>query len=284
MRDPSVASRSRFLLFHPRRNERKRISGTAKSRAQMIGPIDPKELELSGRLFSDFARLRDHFDEKRPAGLGSYDPLADLVVVKPARFGARSFDEVRQTFLLELFDEGGRSLQLAIPHAADTAASIEALERLDPIAEGVWGVMGRAYVAEGGLRLRPFSLYGRNGIHNLGLDGVDPKELPAAGDAALEPIEGEEEREAEAPIDSASLHRIRSFESVLEEMAEIGRGALNDRRRSDLLGASQSLDRAGLPILAGAARALSAASATEAAGRILRGRYLTAVHRELSSS
>jgi hypothetical protein len=280
MRNPALASRSRFLLFHPQRNEKKRLSGTAKSRAQVIGPIDPEDLELGNRAFDDFDRLREHFLSQRPAGLGAYDPLSDLAIVKPARFGERSFDEVRQTFRFELFDANQRMVPMSIEHQPDTAAIIEALEQVDP--KEVWGVLGRVHLAKGELALRPISLYSAEGIHNLGLDGVDPKEIEAT--ASAPPIEEqEEERAPEAPIDSASLHRIRSFESMLEELAEIGRGALDERRRRDLTAASQSLERAGLSILAGAARALSTAGATDVAGRVLRGRFLTAVHRELSA-
>ncbi len=283
MRDPALASRSRFKLFHARRNDQHRLSASTRSKAQVIGPSDPSELAATDRVFADFDRLRGAVERARPAGLGSYDPIAGLAVVRPARFGARSFDEIRQVFVLEVFDADQRPLVLGVSHGAANEAAIEALERLDPDAVGLWGLMGRAYLAEGQLRMRPYSLYTRDGIVNLGLDGGAP--APGAGsEEASAPHEGEEEREPEAPIDSASLHRLRAFESMLEELAEMGRGALNERRRSALLGAARSLEEAGLPILAGAASAIAGASAAEAPCRILRGRYLTGVHRELSAS
>jgi hypothetical protein len=142
--------------------------------------------------------------------------------------------------------------------------------------------MGRCYLADGELRLRPFTLYLAKGMENLGLDGAAPaiEKQPAI---AVEAGEVEEEREPEAPVDSASQHRIRTFESMLEEMAEIGRGALTERRRNDLMSASRSLEGAGLPILGRAARAIAEGPTTEIARRILRGRYLAALHRDLST-
>jgi hypothetical protein len=281
MRDPSLASRSRFQLFHARRNERRRLSASTKSKAQMIGPVEIRELDLTGRSFSDFAQLAEHVESQRPAGLGVYDPLLDLAIVRPARFGNRSFDEIRQVLRFEIHDAAGRTLPLVIAHAPDNEAVIALLEKIDPVAEEIWGLMGRVYVADGELRMRPFTLYGKNGIQNLGLDGIVP--------GAIAPVEGtpeasdsEEEGEAPAPIDSASVHRIRTFESVLEELAEIGRGALNERRRKELLGTARSLESAGFPILAAAARSVSEAASREAPGRILRGRYLATIHRELA--
>jgi hypothetical protein len=281
MRHPALASRSRFLLFHARRNDRRRISASTKSRAQVIGPSDPAELDLSGRLFADFSLLVEHVESRRPAGLGAFDPIADLVVVRPARFGDRSFDEIRQRFRFELHDQEERMLPLVIAHSPDTAGVIELLERIDPAKEELWGLMGRAYLLDGELVMRPLALYGKGGIQNLGLDGAPPKETARAIAAPAE-VEAEDEGEPEPPADSASVQRIRSFESALEEMAEIGRGALNERRRSDLHGRSHALDRAGLPLLARAARALAEAGALEQASWILRARYLAAIHRDLS--
>jgi hypothetical protein len=282
MRDPALASRSRFQLFHARRNERRRLSASTRSKAQVIGPVNVAELDLEGRSFSDFALMAEQVESRRPSGLGVHDPLADLAVVRPARFGVRSFDEIHQELRVELHDARGRTLPLVVAHAPDNVAVIELLEKLDPIAQEVWGIMGRVYFAGGELRMRPFTLYTKDGIQNLGLDGITAKEVAAAAAGGAGAGEGEEEREPEEAVDSASVHRIRSFESLLEELAEMGRGALNEKRKQELFGTARSLDSAGLPILARAARALFEAAPNDSAARILRGRYLAAVHRELT--
>lgn len=280
MPSPSRASRSRFKLFHAKKNPAGRLSTSGKASALVTGSSDVSGLDLGARRFGDFELLRDYLERTRPAGLSRPDPLRGLVIVTPAGFLERTFDELEQRLLWTVEDEKGRPLQLVLEQAEGSAAALKHAESLDPA--GTWGVLGRASLRGGALVMAPFTFYRGDELLNLGLDAAPAAQQAPAPAAPPPAFEGEhEEEEEEVPVDHASLRRIRSLESILEELAESGRTTLDEARRARLRSTATSLESAGLPILAKAARRLAEAPPEEVPARLLAGRYLTGLHRSL---
>lgn len=282
MSSPYRAARSRFSLYHAKKSRAGRLSGSAKTTALVTGPSEVGALDLGARAFSDFEALRVHAEEVRGAGLVPAGPLSSLVVATPSRFLGRRFDEIEQRLVWTVEDAEGRTLDLVIANSDATSAALSHVESMDPT--GVWGVLGRVRLQERRLVMTPFAFYRQDEIVNLGLD-AGPAPAPAESPAsppAVDEAEAEEEEE-EVPIDAATLGRIRSLESILEELAESGWTTMDDRRRARLRGAATNLDAVALPILAKAARRLAEAEPETIPARLLSGRYLTGVHRRLAT-
>jgi hypothetical protein len=287
---PAQASASRFKLMHARRNYQGRLSGSAQTRALLLGEAEPHKLDFAQCSFGDWEHLRAYAVSTLACGLEERQPLRDLVVLRPQRWGARFFDEVAQVFNWHVVDGGGRQLPLRLPFDKDNERAIKILEAFDPQTPPVEAVLARIGVRNGGLALRPVTLFcepsgGTPRLLHLGLEIRAGGQTPEASarraaepdrtssDEELDP----EDRLSDWPGDSSPDDplgaRIAFLAGELQSLAERGVGA----GRLDLSGfesESRALRSAELLTLSEALESLSRAGGREVPGGVLRAYYL----------
>lgn len=286
---PAQASQSRFKLMHARRNFQGRLSGSARTRALLLGESEPHTLDFAHCSFRDWEALRAYAVSTLACGLEERQPLRDLVVVRPHRWGLRYFDEVAQVFNWHVVDEGGRQLPLRLPFDKENERAIEILEGFDPVSPPIEAVLARLSVRDGGIALRPVTLFGaRSGgaerLLHLGLEvraGQTPEsparregepDRPSLDDEAL-PEDRLSDWPGDSTPDNSLAARIALLAGELQSLAERGVGA----GRLDLSGfeaESRALRSAELHTLADALRSLSRAGGRDVPGGVLRVYYL----------
>jgi hypothetical protein len=271
---PREAARTRLTLLGARRNGEGRLSASAGSRALPLGPSRLSEVDFGGRAYTHFGDLRKHAASIHPVGLAERRPGDEIVVLRPARWGARGFDPVLQVYRWELIGEDGGPLLLEVPYDEIGRPVIETLETLDPARDGVWGLIGRLIPDDRGLTLSPAVLLRQKEpeIVSLGL-------APLAGSARRSP-----DTRIEPPAGGAPpwLSRLEGYlgriERDLESIAEAGRRAFAPLPES-LEAAAQDLGARGLPRLAAALADLMAPE-DGFPRRLCRARYLCHLHRQ----
>jgi hypothetical protein len=156
---PAQAAESRFKLMQARRNYQGRLSGSAHTRALVLGPAEPQQLDFAQCAFRDWAALRAYAISTLTCGLEERHPLRDLVVVYPQQWGARFFDEIAQVFNWQIMDEQGRQLSLSLPFDQEHASAIKTLAGFDQQAPPIAGVLARLIIRNEELALQPITLF-----------------------------------------------------------------------------------------------------------------------------
>ena len=156
---PAQASMSRLKLMHARRNYQGRLSGSPQTRALLLGPAEPQQLDFAQCSFSDWEHLRAYAVSTLACGLEERQTLRELVVVRPHRWGAGFFDEVAQVFDWQVVDESGRQLPLRLPFDKESERAIKILESFDRQSPPIEAVLARLAVRNGKLALRPVTLF-----------------------------------------------------------------------------------------------------------------------------
>ncbi len=286
---PAQASASRFKLMHARRNYQGRLSGSAQTRALLLGEAEPDKLDFAQCSFGDWETLRAYAVSTLACGLEERQPFRDLVVLRPQRWGLRYFDEVAQVFNWHVVDEGGRQLPLRLPFDKDNERAIKILEAFDPQSPPIEAVLARISVRNGGLSLRPVTLFcARSGgtarLLHLGLELRAGQANEASARSASEPERANSDDElqpedrlsdwpGDASPDSPLGSRIAFLAGELQSLAERGVGA----GRLDLSrfeAESRALRSAELHTLAEALESLSRAGGRDVPGVVLRVYYL----------
>lgn len=288
---PAQASASRFKLMHARRNYQGRLSGSAQTRALLLGEAEPHGLDFAQCSFRDWEALRAYAVSTLACGLEERQPLRDLVVLRPHRWGARFFDEVAQVFNWVVLDEGGRQLPLVLPFDKEHKRAIEILEGFDSQSPPVEAVLARLAVRNGRLALRPVTLFcaQSSGLPRLLHLGLEIRAGQSSGAAAVarradEPDRSSFEDEADPedqpsdwPGDSSSDNPLASLVAVLagelQSLAErgVGAGRLDP---SSFESEARALRSAELHTLAESLQSLSRAGGRDVPGGVLRVYYL----------
>ncbi len=172
---PERLSRSRFTLRQAKTNALGRLSGSQQSSVVEPTPTNPDDLDFGDRLFTDWQALADYALTTYPLGLAERNPLDRVVILRPAAWGERTFDELQQSFRWQLEDAEGRALALTLPWNGVNEASVEFLEAVKPDRDALTGALVRIGFGPQGLTFEPLALLGRGtpsgqGVLNPGFD------------------------------------------------------------------------------------------------------------------
>jgi len=241
---PEAASRSRFRLRHAQRNARGRLSGREASLYTPLGASDPLSLPPA---IADFSALKDAAFALFGSGLAGRRELEDLVLLKTASWGPASFDAVRQELVREVRDAAGRKLALVVPHAPESAATVEAVEKAS--GKRLTGLLGQLRLWRGRLSVQPVALYEGSTVRCPSLERPGPPAAEA----------GDEEESGvldEVPTPTTPVARaVLSLEGALEALAEAG--LASGAALPQLLAALERVERLQLTTTAAPARSLA---------------------------
>ncbi len=247
---PRQVSRCTFQLRHAWRSAAGRLSGSSQSRALVTGAV--KMLPASLPVYTVWAELEQHLAAQVLPGLREADPLAAMVAIRPAAWGERRFDPVRQTFTWQLQDAASQRLPLELRFDDLNEPAIRHLEKMAAPAPGQEVLVGRVARGREGLEIHPFSLWReRLGVTNLALD---TNRAPPPSPANSLPHQADWEdagEETEVPVLDTPLTRfLDEVDDLLLTLAEAGVAAVHPVRAGRLLEAGSGADRLGLGALA----------------------------------
>ncbi len=282
-------------------NDEGRLSAAQGCRLTDLGPTLPEEVKLGPLLYDDWSALRGHAASLAPIGLARSAELDALVVVRPAAWGRRSFDEIRQSFVWELADAAGEVVPIEVVYGDLNEPLIRHLEGVRPSGldpSRVWGVCARLVRTGAGISLYPLSILlgeraGNGGrVVNPTLDspsrtergavvawldrwlkkrGLKKKQTPAASrwQATVEDVEP-------LPAWSAATERaVSALEDDLGRLAEGGRRGLSANLGGRLRQRAAELTELGLEHLAESLATLAGGSEA-----LIRTRYLCQITRQ----
>ncbi|MBI4748572.1 MAG: SWIM zinc finger family protein [Acidobacteria bacterium] len=285
MLNPAQVSQHRFALFRSRRNPQFRLSGSSQSRAFLKKMTSPRELQFGSMLFSNWNQLRAYATTIWPMGLAEPNPNAGFVVVQPASWGQRWFDETEQALFWELFDDTGDEIPLMVPYRKLDQPRINQLEALSPAMDAIWGVVARLELHRSQLVLAPVSLLRMPDgdaptVINLGLTETTSQpisNLPKKQPGSV--IESEVETEVEPGIEIADDVQspisgwLQSLTDTLQSMAESGGATLLVSHQTALTSLAKHFENIGMTAVTTTIRPLLDTSSTRP-GAMLHARYV----------
>jgi len=294
---PAALSRLQFRLKDARVNPLGRLSGSQKSSVEHGEPTTFDSTSFGDRLFDSWPALFEYALTTYPIGLAETSPLDRIVVLQPAKWGERQFDELQQRFVWEIFDVGGQALSLSLPWVGSTENSIEFLEATKPPRDQRRAVVARAGVSQSGLSVEPLSLLS---------DGISQNDFvlnPAFDLARITPrqssllarlrkkygrnriattmlADGESDdagSEVIGNLPQGLERRLSEVEQFLLELTESGTRRFGELHQTRLRELAAYADRAGLTELAAA---VLDADRTEPSSAVIRASYLCRLHRQ----
>jgi hypothetical protein len=295
---PERLSRSQFTLRNARINALGRLSGSESSCVTGQEPTDPAALDFAGRLFTSWPALLSYARSQYPLGLREKNPLDRVVLVRPAQWGERFFDELQQQFCWRLQDEAGSEVALTLPWAGVNESAVEFLEALNPARDRLSAVVCRLAFGRG-VQIEPLSVLsaGTPQGHHVLNPSFDRALITSRHSALLERLRQKYGRDKittamtaddESAADDGELGSLESVplgvrarlteaERVLLQIAEAGLGRLQDATRGRLRQLATEADRAGLGELG---RGLAEFDRCGSAAAVLANGYLCRLHRE----
>jgi hypothetical protein len=280
---PNQLSHSAVRLLHARRNRQFRLSSSSSSRALITNPS--RGLPSGLTVHTEVASLRTLAATTHSIGLKDPDPLAGVVLVEPASWGARRFDPIRQTFEWTVRDASEQSIRLELAHDDQNQPAIEFLETC-PVGELKGArIVARLIPEPTDFSLHPYALHYRNGNRvNLALDTL--KQVPAQVPSPSTMEEVEWDPEDGATTTSSGSHAIDGLLTevvdVLLAMAERGITGTPDNLVNSLRAQASRASQLQLDLLASTLRTLLGKPLTAAS--LLRCAHVTQVHREASQA
>jgi hypothetical protein len=157
---PQRLCRSIFALKQARLNPVGRISASQQSSVDNLQAL-PAELDFGERLFKDWTALQTYAASQFPIGLKLRNPLDRIVVLEPAAWAEKYFDEMQQAFCWRLNDRNSQSLLLTLPWNETNESSIEFMESLKPERERIARVVARISLLGMGFAMEPLSFIAR---------------------------------------------------------------------------------------------------------------------------
>jgi hypothetical protein len=289
---PQQVAASTIKLRHGRRTANGRLSSSTKTSALVMRTTNPEELDFDNRLFTSWAMLREYVWTKQPLGLHEPNPLDMVVVLKPLRFGRRSFDEIAQTFTWEAHDAVGEILNLSLPFRDWTRESIRALEQLSPSQS--WRFVVRLAYEDDELLVEPISILRAeeklSGVFQLAFDsfgdsfGEKAKEELGSGstdDSDFDDVEFDTAKEPFIPSTAVLSRVLTEVNNRLLAIAEAGTQKGLTMHRQFFSKSTKEVHALGLTALATSLNSLTHQSSS-AAG-VLRTRYLTFLHTQATA-
>jgi hypothetical protein len=280
-----------------------RLSAAQSSSVAGSVPAEPAQLDFAGRLFTSWATLRGYARSTYPMGLDEKNPLDRIVVLQPARWGERVFDELQQRLVWGLHDDQGNAIPLALPWMGVNEDAIEFLEAVKPDRDEVQRVVIRFLHGPAGLQFEPLTLLGKGGPHGHRIlnPGFDRTLIASKQSALLDKLRQKYGRdripttmmddEGDAESDTTAMQanlppsvrtRLSDAEGLLLQLAESGMRRLNEATQKRLTELAAALDRLGLTELGQAMGSLEKANSP--AEHALRCGYLCRLHRQVGTA
>lgn len=292
---PERLSRCRFTLRQARVNAQGRLSGSQASAVHGLEAFEPAKADFADRLFTSWPALHDHARTAYPLGLTEKDPLDRLVILQPAAWGERCFDELQQRLAWPLQDPQGHPLTLTLPWVGVNEAAIAFLEAVNPGRDRLTRVVARIAFTPRGVRYEPLSLLGEGTPHGHRVlnPGFDQQLLQSRQSTLLEKLRKKYGRDRIATVmtsdeDDDSVtglvegvplgiqSRLSEAEGFLLEQAETGLRRGGDAVRARFRELADSLDRGGLLELGKALREGDPGGARQ----VIWSGYLCRLHRQ----
>ncbi len=155
---PADLSRVLLTLRQARINPLGRLSGSQQTRGEVLEPTQPGRLDFGTRAFTKWRVLFEYARSQYPIGLKERDPLDNVVVLRPAKWGERSFDELQQRFCWRLEDDTGDQLTLTLPWTGVNEPAVGFLEALSPVRDRLTGIVSRLVFSGRGIQIEPLSV------------------------------------------------------------------------------------------------------------------------------
>jgi hypothetical protein len=294
---PSTLSRLRFRLKDARVNPLGRLSGSQKSSVEPGGPTMFEAARFGDRQFDSWPALLEFAQTTCPIGLSETSPLDHIVVLVPAKWGERQFDELQQRFVWEIHDSSGQALSLTLPWAGSTENSIEFLEATKPPRDRLRAVVARVGVSQYGLSVEPLSLLSDGTPQNdfvlnpaFDLARITPRQSSLLARlrkkygrnriATTMMADGESDevaQEVTGNLPRGLELRLSEVEQFLLELTESGTRRFGELHQLRLRELATRVDRAGLIELAAAVRE---ADQLDPSSAVIRANYLCRLHRQ----
>jgi hypothetical protein len=297
---PESFSRSQFTLRQARANAVGRLSASASTSITGLHPADPSRIDFAGRLFTNWRTLLGHALTLYPIGLKEKNPLDQLVVVQPAQWGERYFDELQQRFCWPVQDDEASTIVLTLAWTGVNETAIEFLELLNSARDQLAGVVVRLAFGNQGVLVEPLSVLSRgtpNGqrVLNPAFDRalitsrhaalLDRLRKKYGRDRIPTVLTADDEGDAALPetgflegVPAGIQTRLSEVESLLLPIAEAGLGRLNEPARQRLRQLAAAFDRLGLREMVTGLADLE--QAPDAAATVIWNGYLCRLHRE----
>jgi len=282
-------ARSLIHVRAARVNPAGRLSGGKETTAESLEQTQPNRIDFGNRVFDDWGALATHAANTYPIGLAELQPLDRIVVLKPATWGEREFDELRQCFCWPIADAAGQELVLTLPWNGVNESGVEFLEAVRPAIDKLTHVVGRLVTDAHVTSVEPLSLLGEGNPrhHRVFCPGFDRKFIESKNAGLLEKLRAkfgkdripttmndDDDAPGEVGTEEASglAGLLREYESILVGVAEAGvRRGTSGTRPDELF---ESLRDSGLTEL------VNPFGTTEPAAELLRAGYVLCLHRQ----
>jgi hypothetical protein len=136
-----------------------RLSLAESCRAAVGELVNPNEIDFGDRAIADWQDLARVLRDSQPLGLRVPDTRAALVVVRPAQWGQRWFDELDQSFVWQIHDAAGSPAEIRVPWTEVTEASVLFLESILVERDRPTAILGRIEVRSVAIHIYPLSVF-----------------------------------------------------------------------------------------------------------------------------
>lgn len=302
---PKQAAESVFKLQNAARNSQNRLSGSGQINGFVLGAAEIDKLDFGASSFSNWQELRRYFAAIFPYGLRERETFKEFAVVRPKRFGEPFFDEAKQTFIRQIFDENNDSLEIRLAYNYYNEPAIEALEKLNPAKDKIHGVLVRLALGADGLYLQPISLFlkpqsesssalpGKNSSDSIQIihlnltaktDRKNASKTASENSTAAETEIDENAAYVEAEISGTIPQKILPAREILQNFAEAGTNSASVQLFERLTQIAESLNAAGLSKLAEPTAAFTKLPRTELPKNLIKLIFLFELSLEITQS
>lgn len=297
--------RSQIVLTQAKTNMEGRLSLSEATRMTLGELTDPNTIDFGERIVRSWADLFPITQRSLPMGLRSPDPRASYLVLKPADWGERWFDELNQAFVWEVYDTSGDSLQIRVPWREVDEDAILFLEAIKLDREHPTAVLGRLEVASDQVYIYPFSIFStgtqrgdkilcpqfdHDRIRSRNLHLLERLRKKFKRERVVETRMGEAEEEESPALSADSLlnlpplirNLLMDLDNILSAALEMGSNKLNPSAKEVLLDALDRLRSLGLRPLSQSLETLTQAEPFPA-GDLLRAAYRLELFRQAAN-
>lgn len=155
-------SKIHFKLICGKINSQRRISSSSESKGVVIDKSDFNNINIDNYKFNSWEDIIEKVFHKKK----SLYKNNNMIFIEGTKFGECDFDNITQTFKLEICDMDDKILEIEIKFTLESKSVIKNLERIYK-QKAVPIFFGRTYIKEGKIKFYPISYYKNNEVENL---------------------------------------------------------------------------------------------------------------------
>ncbi len=253
----------RIRLKNARANEKNRLSSSGETQGEILGARNVTRSEIAGCYYTDFQKLfREHIgteavswapEEEKEYG---FDESRHPVMVQAAECGEGVFDEITQTFRMELADGRGVPLSIEVAYSKEEDFTIRYLERIlrriHRDNRSIPCFVGDVYLEDGKMKLYPITFLEPKEIIEDGLSGAEAVGTARAAESAAAG-EWTETEAAESISSPEAIEAVRAFSDritgVLSDLFQSGFLTVHDSTLEELDAAVSRAGQYGMEML-----------------------------------